>query len=641
MMRSFFRSGLMLLGIALSVTAQYAEKYPEYKLYEETNPPNWCPVPEDPDQAICFCLYTVQDGVLKMTAQLYPLVVVYGGEEYPETVRLEVQRDGEWQEVDRTEIVRPGWTAPFRVEEWDHTQDVPYRVLHGDGAVYTGLIRRDPVDKSQIVVAGFTGNSNGDRRMKPDIIRNLKAIDPDLLFFSGDQSYDHKAHLWAWLLFGKEFGDVIRDRPTVTIPDDHDIGQGNLWGAGGGRASTSAGNDGGYFYPVEYVQEVERAQTGHLPDPYDPRPIEGGIGVYFTSLRVGGVDFAVIEDRKFKSGPKGLVPEQGPRPDHILNPDYDPQSVDVQGAVLLGDRQLHFLHDWGQDWRDVEMKAVLSQTVFCNAAHLHGGASNRLHADMDSNGWPQSGRNRAIREMRRCFAFHLAGDQHLGTVIHHGIDDWGDSIYSFCVPSIVNYYLRWWIPEVPGGNRPPGPLAYTGDFYDGFHNRITMLAYANPDHAETGWRSPRYPDELNPNREWGAHAPGFGIVRFDKQDRTIRIECWPRGVDVTSEDAKPYPGWPVTVQQLDNYAREADGFLPMVKVEGCPRPVIQVQDERTGEILYTVRVPSPQWQPKVFDADSVYTVRVGADELTHTIPSVRVVQENQTPSVISVDLTTD
>ena len=72
-----------------------------------------------------------------------------------------------------------------------------------------------------------------------------------------------------------------------------------------------AGDDGGYFYHHEYVKMVERAQCGHLPDPFDPTPVEQGIGVYYTNLNIGGVDFAIIEDRKFKTGPKGKIPQQG------------------------------------------------------------------------------------------------------------------------------------------------------------------------------------------------------------------------------------------------------------------------------------------------------------------------------------------
>ena len=69
---------------------------------------------------------------------------------------------------------------------------------------------------------------------------------------------------------------------------------------------------------------VQRQQTWHLPDPVDPAPVDRGIGVYFTRLRVGGVDFAILEDRKFKTGPAGKIPQMGPRPDHINDPNYDP-----------------------------------------------------------------------------------------------------------------------------------------------------------------------------------------------------------------------------------------------------------------------------------------------------------------------------
>lgn len=115
----------------------------------------------------------------------------------------------------------------------------------------------------------------------------------------------------------------------------------------GGKISISKGSpDGGYRYHPEYVKMVERCQTAHLPDPYDTRPIEQGIGVYYTNLILGGIDFAIIEDRKFKSGPEGKIPQQGPRPDHIRNPNYDPSSIVLPGLSLFGERQLHFLESW-------------------------------------------------------------------------------------------------------------------------------------------------------------------------------------------------------------------------------------------------------------------------------------------------------
>lgn len=552
------------------------------------------------DEVICFALYTVQDGVLKLSAQLYPLQ-----EGESREVRLEVRSDegGEFRPVATAQADEQGWLATFRVEEWDHRRDHAYRVTHPGGSSFTGRIRKDPVDKDEVVVAAFTGNSNTDRGPRDDIVRNVQAQDPDLLFFSGDQSYDHRAHTAAFLLFGRQFRDIIRDRPTITIPDDHDVGQGNLWGEGGKVSHLSSGADGGYILPAEYVNMVQRAQTSHLPDPYDSTPVLQGITVYYTSLNVGGIDFAIIEDRKWKTGPAGLIPQQGPRPDHINDPDYDRDSVDVPEARLLGQRQLDFLRAWGQDWSGAEMKSVLSQTIFAGGAHIHGSSNSRLLADLDSNGWPQSGRARALREIRRCFGFHIAGDQHLATVIHHGLNQWDDSIWSFCVPSIVNYYGRWWWPlEEPQQRLPDNPLPFAGQFYDGLGNKLTMHAYANPT-----------PENYN--------AAGYGLVRFNKPRREITIECWPRHVDVTDPQARQYAGWPVTIGQLDNYSRRPLAYLPTLKVTGSSDPVVQVIDQYLDEVVYTLRINGREFRPPVFK-EGTYTINVGEGELIQELRDV-------------------
>ena len=546
-------------------------------------------IPEvPPDKVICFCLYTTHRGILKLTAQLYPLKPQQSRKVY-----LEVSPTGRrWERVAEAEVNPEGWMATFRVEGWDESRNYRYRVRHPDGAVYEGTIRRNPVDKDEIVVAVFTGNGHNDLGPRPDIIANIKAQDPDLLFFSGDQVYFHRQHTAAWLLFGRQFGEIIKDRPTITIPDDHDVGQPNLWGAGGKRARLPGAADGGYLMPPSYVNMVQRAQTSHLPDPYDPTPIRNGITVYYTSLNVGGIDFAIIEDRKWKTGPAGLVPQMGPRPDHVTDPNFDPQVVDVPEAELLGERQLKFLHEWGKDWTGAVMKVVLSQTIFGGGAHLHGNVKYRLIADLDSNGWPQSGRRRALEEIRRCFALMLGGDQHLATVIHHGINDWEDAGISFGCPAISSIYPRWWWPlEEPMNHDPKNPLPWTGRYFDGFHNKITMLAYANP-----------APDNHR--------AAGYGLVRFRKSTRQITIECWPRYVDVTSPEAKQYTGWPITIHQYDNYGRRAMAWLPTIEVRGQTDPVVQVIDEYNGEVVYTLRIQGRTFAPKVF-REGTYTIRVG------------------------------
>ena len=547
------------------------------------------------DEAIAFALYTHDHGVLKLTAQLYPLLP-----DEPRTVRLELDRNGQWQQVAEEQVHELGWSAHFRLDNWDNTKDVRYRVRHGDKAMFEGLIRRDPADKDVIVVGSLSCNSSRTPGSRATIVENLQAQDPDLLFFAGDQSYHHTQHTYGWLEWGVQFRDITRDRPTITIPDDHDVGQANIWGEGGKKAATHAGPDGGYHYPAEYVNMVQRCQTWHLPDPYDATPVERGITVYYTNLRVGGIDFAIIEDRKFKSGPEGKIPQMGPRPDHINDPSYDRSSIDLPDLVLLGERQLEFLDAWSQNWEGAQMKCVLSQTAFCGAVHLHGTPENRLLADLDSNAWPQTGRNKALAAIRRAWAVHLCGDQHLAVVVQHGIDEHGDGPYGFTSPAIVNtIYGRWWHPldEKSGASPVPNsPLPWTGDYEDGLGNLITMLAYANPE------------DRMDERKR----ADGYGLARFDKENRTITFECWPRFADVARGDQAQFPGWPITVRHDDNDGRRPVAWLPELLVEGVARPVVQVVAEADGEVLYTVRARGARFQPPVY-APGSYTVRVGRD----------------------------
>lgn len=548
------------------------------------------------DEVLAFAVYTHDRGVLKLTAQLYPLLP-----DESRDVTLELRQGDRWVPVATQPVYELGWSAHFRVEPWDNTQTVPYRLRHAGGATFSGTIRRDPRDQETIVVASLSCNSSRTPGPRPTIVNNLLKQDPDLLFFAGDQSYHHTQHTFGWLEFGIQFRDLLKDRPVITIPDDHDVGQGNIWGENGKRAATPAGDDGGYFYPVDYVNMVQRCQTWHLPDPVDPAPIERGISVYYTSLRVGGIDFAILEDRKFKSGPKGKIPQMGPRPDHINDPSYDRKSIDLPGLELLGERQLKFLDDWGRDWTDADMKCVLSQTAFCGAVHLHGTPDNRLLADLDCNGWPQAGRNLALKAIRRVWAPHLCGDQHLAVVVKHGIDVPGDGPFGFTSPAIVNtIYGRWWHPvdEQAGTDPVTGsPLPWTGNYVDGLGNHIRMLAYANP------------VDRMDERQR----ADGYGIARFHKADGTVTFECWPRFANVDDGDQAQFPGWPITIRMEENDGRRVIGKLPEIQVKNIAQPVVQVILEETGEVLYTVRFRTNRLTLPVYAAGK-HTVKIGRDK---------------------------
>jgi hypothetical protein len=312
------------------------------------------------------------------------------------------------------------------------------------------------------------------------------------------------------------------------------------------------------------------------------------------------------------------------------NPDFNViEDADVPGATLLGERQLRFLDAWAADWgHGTWMKVVLSQTIFANVATLPAGEksgsnipklrilpagayaeNDRVVNDFDSNGWPRTGRDKAVKIMRKAFDFHIAGDQHLGSTIQYGLEDWRDAGFAFCVPSISNIWPRRWYPSKPGKNRKPGSPKYTGDFEDGFGNKMTVYAVSNP--VFTGRKPARLYDR----------AAGFGVVTFNRLSRNIVIRCWPRGSDPSKPGSVQYPGWPVNLNQLDNYNRNAAARLPIIEVSGMKNPVVRVIDESNHEIIYTLRIKGTSFRPKVFK-EGVYTVMVG-DETFKTFSGIK------------------
>jgi len=591
---------------------------------------------------ILFSQYTLSKGTLKLTAQMAPVIL------NEEQVRFQIKREATWKTVSETSIDKDARTATFKLEQWDAKSDIPFRIAYKidkgnnpkEEFYWEGVIRKDPIDKEEIVVAGFTGNSDLGFP-NSDITRQVKFQNPDVLFFSGDQIYETVGgygtqrfptetamldYLRKWYVYGWAYRDLMKDRPTVSITDDHDVYHGNIWGEGGKHSPTkgrggSAGQDaGGYMMPAEWVKMVERTQTSHLPDPFDPTPVEQGLGTYYTDMVYGGISFAILEDRKFKSAPKAHLPEANIKNGWALNKDFNmAKNGDAPNAKLLGERQLLFLDTWVSDWSyQSQMKMLLSQTIFANVAtlpseELSGSVISKLKimrpgdyppndkpvADLDSNGWPQSGRNKAVETIRKGFVFHLAGDQHLGSTVQYGVDEWNDSGFALCVPSISNYWPRRWYPSEEGKNRKPELSRYTGEYKDGFGNKMTVQAVSNP--TFTGKEPSRLYDR----------ATGYGIVRLNKYDRNITLECWPRLARPELGDNDQYEGWPIKISQEANYGRKAKAYLPEITISGLNNPVIQIINEKTNEIVYSLRLNKNIFKPKIFDDSVKYTIKVG------------------------------
>lgn len=527
-----------------------------------------------PDRAfgpILWSMYSLSDNrdddgfVMKLTALLGPM----GAKDNP-SVGLEVNRGGQWEQIATAKLDPEAWTATFRVANWDEKQAAPYRVTYnetqkGGGTaahVWRGNIRANPTNPLRIGV--LTCQNAVGFPYKP-MSDNLVKLDTDLLYFSGDQLYENHGgfgvirndadmailnYLRKFYMFGWSFREAMANAPTICLPDDHDVFHGNIWGeAGAPLLKGSTSSNGGYIQPAKMVNVVHRTNCSHHPDFASPRPVKQDISVYYGDMVYGGVGFAIIADRQWKSAP-GKSGNKSGRVDHVTDPKFDTSTFDKEGLVMLGERQEKFLKEWASDWRGHTMKVVLSQTVFAGVATHHGSYGGYLVADLDSGSWPQTPRNRAIDLMRPAMPLHICGDQHLASAVQYGVEKQRDSNWAFCTPAISVGYQRWWRPDeldnMSHTNRPAHGLPNTGEYIDGLGNKAYVYAIANPvkDYRQGG--GDRY--DLAHRK-----ASGFGLVTVDTEAKTYTLDCFRFLIDATDGKASnQFPGWPLTIHQAEN-----------------------------------------------------------------------------------------
>ena len=527
--------------------------------------------------AILWSMYTLSDSrsdegfVMKISALLPPL-----GARDNDSVELQVDREGNWKSLGHARLDRDAWTATFRVSNWDETREHRYRLVYQEQKTnktvrtseWTGVIKANPSGRP-LRLGALTCQNHYGFPYAP-VADNVVKLDPDMLYFSGDQLYESHGgyglirdpagpailnYLRKFYMFGLAFREALRDRPTVCIPDDHDVFQGNIWGEGGAAMKgidKGASSKGGYREPARMVNVVHRTCAAHHPDYFDPTPCEQDISVYYGDMVYGDVSFAILGDRQFKSGPERVETGSG-RADHVRDRDVDTLHLDKPGLILLGERQEEFLKHWVDDWRGHSMKVLLSQTVFSGVATHHGGFNGYLKADLDSGGWPQTPRNNTVRLLAKGMPLHINGDQHLTTLSQYGADEQRDSCWSFCTPAIAAGYPRWWRPDeidMPHENRPKHGLPNTGEFLDGFGNKVYVYAVGNPVVGKAK------------NRYERAHekGSGFGLVTIDTEKKTYTLDSFRFLIDPT--DGNPenqFPGWPVTIHQEENGGRNRLG----------------------------------------------------------------------------------
>ncbi len=252
------------------------------------------------------------------------------------------------------------------------------------------------------------------------------------------------------------------------------------------------------------------------------------------------------------------------------------------------------------------MKVLLSQTVFANVATHHGSLDNYLYGDLDSGGWPKAGRDKVIRLIRKGAALHINGDQHLPTLVQYGLDNYRDAGWSFNTPAICNFYMRWFLPDeldVPVLDRPDHGYPNTGKYQDAFGNKNYVYAVGNPGKITLD-KSSRYNNAQ-------LRASGFGMITFNKEDRTIEMDAWRFQANVLNPNPvrDQFPGWPLKISQFDNFGLGAENILPVIMVNK-ENQLIRVVNEETSELAMIFRIQGNKVQPELLESGT-FTVIIG------------------------------
>ena len=497
---------------------------------------------------ILWSQYCQHLGKMKLLVHLDtdPTVVTKGDSE-PVKLWLRDDADGEWKLADTQPVDPLTATSLFVLEDWPRHERTFFKATCGNSE-WKGIFRAEPKDGSLLKAVGLSCLKQIGWPWK-EAIAEVIAHDPDLVIFAGDQIYENdygspvfyaktkeevpqgmKNYFEKYRKFGEAFRELMRDRPTIMITDDHDVFLPDIWGNGGvlinGKRTT-----GGYPAHPDWVNAAEFTQTGHLPDPVNPGPHGAGIKAFYTALEYGGVRFALLEDRKWKSPPSEVITElivppgfdSGKRITHtdievVLDPDYDCTQLDDPKLQLLGAEQEAFLADWSAELKaSGQIGAVISASPWAHVAMY-----SPTSADLDSNAWPQSARNRALKAIGDAPVVMLHGDVHLGTLGRHGVDEFDDGPVTYSFPAFASPASRFWKPLEAGQNREPGAPENTGQFHDRFGNKVTMYGAGNG---------------LN----------GYGIILFDTKNRETELQFHPM-----NEERKPIkvdvPGWPYKVK---------------------------------------------------------------------------------------------
>jgi hypothetical protein len=153
-----------------------------------------------------------------------------------------------------------------------------------------------------------------------------------------------------------------------------------------------------------------------------------------------------------------------------------------------------------------------------------------------------------------------------------------------------------------------GKVDITQD-WEGWRGADMKIMYA-PDMFRLAAAKDVYAADSKQNKALASADSGIGYVQIDAAERSVvynRINC-------SDKHEKSYPGWPIKCKYSAAYNRNHIGYLPAVEVMGSSNAVIQVINENSGELVYSVRSSGTVLLPHVFEVGH-YSLIAGEPEL--------------------------
>ena len=99
----------------------------------------------------------------------------------------------------------------------------------------------------------------------------------------------------------------------------------------------------------------------------------------------------------------------------------------------------------------------------------------------------------------------------------------------------------------------------------------------------------------------------FSVLRSAVGGRSVAVHARRPG-------AEQFDGWPLKLNHTDN-GYPHDGLkLPTLRDLPTPNPIVQVIDQGTKEVIYTVRLQGSSLTPRVF-SPGTYTVRIYDEDM--------------------------